>query len=128
MTNYFIAIFGNPGPGKGGPVEGGIYPVIKATKDFNKVAHGDVILTYCTNDYFPYPKMIVGQGRVTRVSEQETTLWYEYQEFERPLLRKEVLDCLNSDEKKRFRLLHTPYNWLIQIGSQSFNCIEKLLG
>jgi hypothetical protein len=121
MPRYFIAVFGQPEPGKKA-VESGIYTPDPRYAPF-PAQLGDVMLLYCTGSYASYPMQVPGIGIVLRVDREHVE--YRWLPLTEPLSKNHVDKNLDSDDAGKMRLIHLAPYWLFEISQQSFS---KILG
>ncbi len=117
MPKYFVAVFGDPEPGKDA-VESGIYTPDAKYAPFRPNA-GDVMLLYCTNGYSRHPIKVPGIGVVLRVDREH--IEYRWLPFDQAISKAEIDRNFDSDDVGKMRLIHFASHWLFEISRESFS-------
>src|SRR5258708_24978419 len=113
---YFVAIFGEPKPGKS-LVESGQYDPDPIYAPFD-TKPGDVMLLYCTASYGKYSKEIPGLGIVL----QTDIKWVRYQwlPFKEPIPKVTIDAAFEAADIAKFKNIRRKSFWLFEISQPSF--------
>lgn len=114
---YFVAVFGDPQPGKDA-VESGIYTPDSKYAPF-PVKPGDVMLLYCTGNYAAHPMEVPGIGVVLGVDRQH--IKYRWLPFVQPIPKADIDGSFDPDDISKMRDIRFAARWLFEVSQQSFS-------
>lgn len=121
MPKYFVAVFGEPEPGKD-TVESGVYTPDPKYAPF-PVNPGDLMLLYCTASYSAYSLQVPGVGVVLSADREHVK--YRWLPFAQPIQKADLDRNLEADDAANMRNIRFASKWLFEISQQSF---AKTLG
>jgi hypothetical protein len=116
QPKYFVVVFGDPEPGLD-HVESGRYAA-KENAPRVGVEPGDLLLLYCTEKYRKYPMRVPGMG--IAVHSSNTHLDYRWLGFTAPILRAELLNKLDEDDRVKMGQLGMNTRRVFEISQSSF--------
>jgi hypothetical protein len=117
MPKYFVAVFGEPEPGKN-TVESGVYTPHANCAPF-KPTPGDVMFLYCTSSYTAHALRVPGIGIVLLVDGRH--IEYRWMPLVDPIPRAVMDTTFDRSDAAEMGNIRFYQKWLFEISRQSFS-------